>query len=301
MSNQTLTQDIIGVLSKYSDVKPETFVPSIRQMLLDFAILDQAGNSIQDVEASKIELAGCNCLVLDGGVGKSADTIMYIHGGGFVAGSPETHRGLVGQLARLSKMRVVVVDYPRLPEVSGRQMFGTLAAVYDQLAADMGDDASLFLAGDSAGGWLALGLAKRSIANGLTAAAGVATFSAVADMTMSGESFLENAKKDIMLSKEMLGALYSMYLAGDAADNPEISPLHGDLTGFPPLLMQVGGNEILKDDSVRFVDAVKHAGGFAQLEVWPDLFHVWHNFPNRLPEATQALGNAAKFFKKVKR
>lgn len=299
MSNQALTDDIIGVLSRYANVQPEGFVTAIRQMLVDFADLDNPGNNIEASEGSKIEIAGCSCLILDGGVGKSADTILYIHGGGFVAGSPETHRGLVGQLARLSKKRVVVVDYPRLPEVSGPQIVEALVAVYDQLVAEASNGAAIFLAGDSAGGWLALALARRAVASGQCPPAGVATFSAVADMTMAGESFVTNAAKDIMLSKDMLGALYAMFLAGNAPDNPESSPLHGDLKGFPPLLMQVGGNEILKDDSVRFVDAVNAAGGFAQLEVWPDLFHVWHNFPSRLPEAGLALGNAAKFFQKL--
>lgn len=300
MSNQSLTDDILDVLSRYADVQPEDFVPAIRQMLFDFANLDRTGNRIETVEGSKIEIAGHTCLILDGSAGKSADTIMYIHGGGFVAGSPETHRGLVGQLARLSKQRVVVVDYPRLPEVSGPQIVDALAAVYYELVANAADDASLFLAGDSAGGLLALALAKRSMAAGQCPPAGVATFSAVTDMTMSGASFETNAEKDIMLSREMLGALYAMYLAGEAPDNPNFSPLHGDLTGFPPLLMQVGGNEILKDDSVRFVEAVNAAGGSAQLEVWPDLFHVWHNFPSRLPDAVLAVGNAAKFFQKLK-
>lgn len=300
MSNQSLTDDILDVLSRYADVQPENFVPAIRQMLVDFANLDRTGSSIETVEGSKIEIAGYTCLILDGSVGISVDTILYIHGGGFVAGSPETHRGLVGQLSRLSKKRVVVIDYPRLPEVSGPQIVDALAAVYDELVASAADDSSIFLAGDSAGGLLALALAKRSMTAGKCPPAGVATFSAVTDMTMSGASFETNAGKDIMLSKKMLGALYAMYLAGAAPDSPEISPLHGDLTRFPPLLMQVGGNEILKDDSVRFVDAVNAAGGFAQIEVWPDLFHVWHNFPSRLPEAVLALGNVAKFFQRLK-
>lgn len=300
MSKQSLIDDIQVVLGAYADVSPEQFVPSMRQMLVDFAGLDTNGKPRQETPKSEIELAGVRCLVAHGGRDQSSDAILYIHGGGFVAGSPETHLGLINHLAFLSKMDVIAVDYPLLPEVSGEQTLGALTDVYRQLVAHAQPETSFFIAGDSVGGLLSLALTQRLIAQHVKPPKAVATFSAVTDLAMSGASYDANAEKEIMLSKEMLGALYSMYLAGRDADDPEFAPLYGDNSGFPPLLMQVGGDEILKDDSVMMVDAVNTAGGQAQLEVWPDLFHVWHNFPSRIPEAAQALANAAKFFDRAR-
>lgn len=296
MTRQALIAEIQQVLTRYANVTPDAFIPAVRQMLLDFAALDTNGRKHDEPVRTETVIAGVRCVTTHhDGTGPDDGLILYVHGGGFVAGSPETHRGLINRLAQISQCTVIAPDYPLLPECSAPEQLAALMAIYREVVAAAPTDRAIHLVGDSAGGMLALSMAERAAAQHLRPPSAVATLSAMTDLTLSGESFAANAGRDIMLSKDMLGALCGMYLAGSDAQAGALSPLRADLSGFPPLLMQVGADEILRDDSVMMVDAVKAAGGQATLEVWPDLFHVWQNFPSRLPESVQAISNVARF------
>ena len=296
MTRQALIADIQQVLARYANVPPDAFIPAIRQMLLDFAALDTNGRQRDEPARTETVIAGVRCVTTRSeGTSPDAGVILYVHGGGFVAGSPETHLGLINRLAQISQCSVTAPDYPLLPECTGAQQLEALMAIYREVAAAIPADQAIHLVGDSAGGLLALSMAQHAAAQHLRLPGAVATLSAMTDLTLSGESYAANAGRDIMLSKDMLGALSALYLAGSDPRDGALSPLHAELAGFPPLLMQVGADEILRDDSVMMVDAVKAAGGQATLEVWPDLFHVWQNFPSRIPESVQALSNVARF------
>ena len=216
--------------------------------------------------------------------------LLYLHGGGFVGCSPQTHRPLTGAFAKAG-FRVFAPDYrlaPRHPFPAAPQ---DAVAAWRGFSARVGRPAAL--AGDSAGGNLALVVALETKAEEGRPAAVVA-FSPATDLTGASESWRSNRLRDDMFT-EALGNLGPIYLAGADARDPRASPLYGDLSGLPPMLFQVGDGEMLRDDSVRFAKAANAAGSRAELTVWrgaPHVFQFAHAF---VPEARRSLDEAAAF------
>ncbi|HAC78758.1 MAG TPA: alpha/beta hydrolase [Deltaproteobacteria bacterium] len=225
--------------------------------------------------------------------------LLYLHGGGYVIGSIATHRALAGRLARELGCRVLILDYRLAPENPHP------AAVEDALAAcrflrDSGiaPDKTV-IAGDSAGGGLTVAtlLALRDAGEPLPAAA--AGLSAWLDLAGTGPSNTEKAAVDPVVTMEGLLEMAGWYLGEQAAsDTPTASPLYADPSGLPPLLLQVGEAEVLRDDSTRFAAKAKEAGVSVQLEVWPDMVHVWHAFGDDVPESRDAVAGLAQFLNK---
>jgi monoterpene epsilon-lactone hydrolase len=223
--------------------------------------------------------------------------LVYFHGGSYNAGGIGSHRALCTQLARASRLRVLSVEYRLAPEHPHP------AAVEDACAALRFVWKSGFapsqvgLAGDSAGGGLALAalVALRDAGDPLPAAA--ALLSPWTDLTLSGASFLGKADVDPMIVPGVLAIARDRYVAGQAADAPTISPLFADLAGLPPLLVQVGTDECLLDDSTRLADRASDAGTDVVLEVWDDMIHVWQAFFSMLPEGREAIDAIAAFLR----
>lgn len=249
--------------------------------------------------------AGIACEAVDlGGIPaeklSAADTrtdaaILYIHGGGFVAGSPCTHRPLTWRLAKDVGVPVYAVDYRLAPEHHFPAGLDDCVTAYRALL-DRGLPAkSILVAGDSAGGNLTLALALRLKAEGLPLPAALICLSPATDMTGSGASMLSNAEADAIFVPEIMASLMPAYCPGADAKNPYLSPLFGDVSGFPPTLIQVGDREILRDDSVRMAAALKAAGAEATLEVWPKVWHVWQLNADMLPEAREAITHIVRF------
>ena len=290
MSEETLENDMIGVLSRYADVTPETFIPSLRQMIDDLVALNPPYEGPASFEEASF--GRLRCLVAKT-PDASDDAVMYLHGGGYAAGSPESHANVIGTLAGFARCSVIAVDYPLTPEHDADAILAALRAAYDAIAeAHAG---RIFIAGDSAGGALTLSLALHLKQTGGRLPDALVTLSAVTDLTLSGESLKSKADVDPMLKAEMLAPLYGLFLGGRPADDPILSPLHGDLAGLPPLLMQVGENEVLLDDTRLFAERAKNAGVKVQCEVWEGMFHVWQMFPIRMVKAREALQGVAAF------
>lgn len=295
MNGHTVIAEIQSTLAEYADVGPEEFVPSFREMLDQLGDLNRTGDVDRDVSTTYETIAGIQCGVFENSDLPRKGTIFYLHGGGFLAGSASSHRFLLQALAEASQYKVIVPDYPLLPEASAQEMLVAIRAIFEQIASDSMTATPLVIIGDSAGGALALSLAIMQSEADSASADAVVTFSAITDLSMESPSLEANKDHDIMLSAEMLDGLYAMYLAGSDPNDGVFSPLHCDLKNLPPLLMQVGANEILLDDSTRFATKARAAGSDVKLEIWPEMFHVWQNFPARLPEAKQALSSVTDF------
>ncbi len=166
-----------------------------------------------------------------------------------------------------------------------------MVAAYRVLAAD----GPLAVAGDSAGGNLAVALVLRLRAEKVTLPSAVALFSPALDMLGSGASHEANAARDPMLRGEALRQLVPLYIGDTDPADPLVSPLYGEYTGFPPLLFHVGEREILRDDTVRAAAKARAAGVDATVRIYPVVSHVWQIMPRFLPEARDSLDRAAAF------
>ena len=149
----------------------------------------------------------------------------------------------------------------------------------------------ILIMGDSAGGGLTLAALLKLRDDGLPLPAAAVALSPWTDLALTGASLKLNARSDPMLNVEHLPMLAQEYLAGADPRLPYISPLYGDLAGLPPILLQVGGDEILRDDAVRMHERLRDAGCQSELEVWPRMPHVWHAFAPVLPEARRAIAS----------
>jgi acetyl esterase/lipase len=224
--------------------------------------------------------------------------VVYLHGGAYCLGGIATHRGLAARLSRLARVRVLNVDYRLAPEHPHPAAVEDAAAAVRAVYAGGVDPAGVAVAGDSAGGGLAVStlLALRDAGDPLPAA-GVC-ISPWTDLSGSGESIRTRAAEDPLVDAETLRTMAAHYLAGRDPRTPLASPLFADLRGLPPLLVHVGTAEILLDDATRLAERARDVGVDVQLEVWDDMIHVWHAFADLLPEGEQAVQAIADFLEK---
>jgi acetyl esterase/lipase len=217
--------------------------------------------------------------------------LLFLHGGGYGLGNAAAYAGLVSQIATRAKVAVFALDYPLAPESQLPEALDLAVATVSQLRRD---HAAVAIAGDSAGGGLSLATTAQACREGLDVAA-VAVFSPWTDLSLSGASVRDQAVGDPLLDPAYLRGSAAAYLGPAAHDDPRASPLFDDVNGFPPLLIQVGSDEILLDDSRRFADAVEKAGGTVALEVWQGMHHVFQLNVVQLASARRALDRAAEF------
>ena len=221
-----------------------------------------------------------------------ATVLLFLHGGGFVVGSPATHRALAARLARLCSAVVVVPDYRLAPEHPCPAALDDALTVYRALRSEFG---SVVLAGDSAGGGLALALALALRDAGERLPERIALLSPWVDLSLSGESVTGKAALDPMLGAGWLRDCSERYRAQRAAQDAVVSPLFADLSGLPPLLVHVGSDEILLSDAQRLADRAGAAGVTVELQVWEGLWHDFQLHAGMLREADQALAQIAEF------
>jgi epsilon-lactone hydrolase len=218
--------------------------------------------------------------------------LVYVHGGGFVVGSPRTHRAVAAALAHESGATVVVPGYRLAPEHPFPAAGDDVRAVYEAL--DGRAPERLTIAGDSAGGNLALGLALEAAADGLRPPDAVGAVSPLVDLAMP-EGSLDTAD-DAILRRQPTPRFVDLYLGthGDPRD-PRCSPHLGQLHRLPPTLVQVGGAEALRDDATTLLEAAAAAAAQVHLQVWPGMWHVHQVLPGLLPDADRALADLGRF------
>jgi epsilon-lactone hydrolase len=220
---------------------------------------------------------------------------LFLHGGGYVTGSAAVYRDFSWRMAVAARARLVVPDYRLAPEHPFPAALDDAVAAYRWLLAQGAVPARLGTVGDSAGGGLAFALLLRSRDEGLPDPAGIVALSPWTDLALTGASWRENAKKDPVISAAGAAEYAKYYLGGADPRAAYASPLYGNFPRAPPTLIQVGSDEVLRDDAVRMAERLRAAGGHVELEIWPRMPHVWHVFAPILPEARRAIARVGGF------
>jgi acetyl esterase/lipase len=223
--------------------------------------------------------------------------VMYLHGGGYMIGSMRTHRSPLSYLSRASNARVLGLNYRLAPEHPFPAAVEDSVAAYRWLLDEGVSPRRIVIGGDSCGGGLTIATLVALKYFGYPLPAGGISHSGWTDLAHTGESFVTKAEADPLIDKEMLEGMAAAYLGDRSRTTPLASPYYADLTGLPPLLVQVGTAEVLLDDSLRLAERAKEAGVDVTLEVWDDMPHVWQAFVSFLPEARQALDSCGQFVK----
>ncbi|MFD8430286.1 alpha/beta hydrolase [Streptomyces coelicoflavus] len=249
----------------------------------------------EGVVTRRTVLGGRPALELEPDTASGPGRLLYLHGGGYLVGSPDTHAGLAGELARRAGLRALSLDYRLAPEHPFPAAVDDGLAAYRELLSTGTDPRDLVLAGDSAGGGLSIATLLAAREAGLPQPAAAVLFSPWADLTLAGGSIRSKEGADPIFTEADVRAYADLYVgAGDRAA-PLASPVFADLAGLPPLLVQAGANEILLDDAVRLAGRAGAADVEVTLEVGPGLPHVYQLHYGRLDEADAALDRAARF------
>jgi acetyl esterase/lipase len=233
--------------------------------------------------------------------GTQRATVLYLHGGGYVACSPGTHRPITAALARLTPARVFALDYRLAPEHAYPAALEDAVRGYRSLLTAGAAPAALAVAGDSAGGGLALALLLRLRDLGEPLPACAVLFSPWTDLAGTGPSIRANDGRDDMFRPENIPAFAAAYAPERLWRDPLVSPVYGDLAGLPPLHLQVGAEELLLDDAVRVHERALAARGRSELLRYQGAFHDWHLLDGLVPEARDALAAAAGAIRELTR
>lgn len=220
--------------------------------------------------------------------------LLYFHGGGFFCGSPQTHRVITGRLAELLGYEVFSLDYRLAPEHPFPAALDDVIAAWDWLRSLGYRPDRIWLGGDSAGGGLALALMLACRDRGLPLPAGALLFSPWTDLTCSLPAYAENIARCAWFMPEQVAFVANTYVAGRKKDDPLVSPIYGDLSGLPPLLLHASDSELLRDDSVQLAERARARGVTVQLLLWHGLPHAWPNFAGLMPEADLCLAESAE-------
>jgi acetyl esterase/lipase len=238
-------------------------------------------------EPASLRVVKCERIVPEDAI--AGRTLLYLHGGGYTAGSPRSHRPLVARLAEAAQAVAIAPDYRLGPEHRFPAAVEDAVAVYRALLRGGTEPGRLIVAGDSAGGGLALALALALKAERLPQPAGFFVISPWADLTQSGASYVSKAATDPMISKAGLDEQALAYLGGLDPRDPLASPVFGDFEGVAPVLIQTGSEETLLSDSITMADVLAHARVEVRLEVWPEMIHVFHAWGGGLQAARRAI------------
>jgi epsilon-lactone hydrolase len=249
-----------------------------------------------DVKCTPVNANGVPAEWTDAPSADPSRVVLYVHGGGYVGGSITSHRELTARISRASGARVLSLDYRLAPENPFPAAVDDAVAGYRYLLSQGIQPRAITIAGDSAGGGLTMATLLALKQNGDPMPGAGVCLSPWVDLEGIGASMTERAALDPMIHKDGLLQTAAQYLNGANPRTPLAAPLHGDLAGLPPLLIQVGTSETLYDDSTRLTDKARAAGVDVTLEEWEGLFHVFQIFVD-LPEANQATDKIGAFIR----
>jgi len=287
-----------GVFRQLADaVVPTGRVPTLEEQRSSMSQMAEMASVPEGVSVTETYAGGCRAYWHDPAGGARDRVILYVHGGGYVLGSPKSHERLVGHLARAAGCRALNLDYRLAPEHPHPAAVEDATAAYRWLLAQGYRPEHVGISGDSAGGGLTLATLLSIKESGLPQPAAAAPLSPWTDLEMLGASMTTNAKRDVLVHAEGLRGLAAMFLGASSPRAPLAAPLHGDYYGVAPIYIQVGGDETLLDDSTRLVERARSAGAEVVLDVFPEMQHVFQMSVGRMPEATDAVQRLGAWFK----
>jgi len=271
-----------------------TDAPTVEEQRANYEAMLGANPMADDVTVDEISIEHVNADWVSVPQSRAGRVILYLHGGGYMIGSNKAYREYGGRLARAAEARVCVLDYRLAPEHPFPAAVDDAVMAYQWLLNEGVQPNQIVIAGDSAGGGLTLAtlFALRDAA--LALPAGAALLSPWVDLEGTGASSAPGAVDDPLVSQETLQNMSAAYAAGDLR-NPLVSPLQGDFSGLPPLLIQVGTREILLDDAVRTAEKAKAAGVEVSYFAGEDLIHVWPVLIAGAPESIAAVAQIGDF------
>ncbi|MBB3126147.1 acetyl esterase/lipase [Paenibacillus rhizosphaerae] len=280
------------MLRRSEPAKPQ----SIEEMRANFAAMMATMLVPAGVRTTPATIGNRPGVIVDPAQDARPGIILYFHGGSYIMGSPYTAMSLTANLVNRTRIQSVSLDYRLAPEHPFPAAIMDALAAYQELLDNGTQATSIAFAGDSAGGGIAVSTCLMARDAGLPMPAAVVMFSAGLDKTHSGASMDSKVGLDPFFTRESFSMTDVMYLAGQDPNHELVSPARfADLTGFPPLLLQVGTNEVLLDDSTQLADRARAAGVDVILDVIADVPHVFQAFAGILDEADQALDRAALF------
>lgn len=304
-AEQRAVLEAIGRL--LADIKRVPFSRRLAQMRLSMDALTQ-GRSFGETRFCPVDAGGVPAEWVLAPGADSARRTLYIHGGAYTAGSPRSHRSITTKFAQITGGAVLAIDYRLMPEHPRRAGIEDCRSAYRWLLANGPDSTApataVFVAGDSAGGNLTLSLIAWVRDTGLRAPDAAVAFSPSTDSALGSPSLKANLATDPMLGPifghlvpiPRSALLFGAWLANRVRpSDPLVSPIMGDLSGLPPLLIQASQNEMLIDDARRYVNKAIAAGSPVRLQTWANMVHVWQIFDPELPQARQAFDEIHKF------
>jgi monoterpene epsilon-lactone hydrolase len=254
----------------------------------------------EDVRYRSDEVQGVPVIVATG-PDDDGDVIIYCHGGGYCVGSADSRRKLGGHLARLLRASVVIMDYRLAPEHPFPAAIEDSVAVYQQLRAEHSEDRRILMAGDSAGGNLAIATALKLRALGAPPPAGIIAFSPWLDMEISGETIETKSETDRLVNRGILENMAATYLAGASPTDPLANPLKANLAGLPPVYVNAGTSEALLSDTTRFADAATEAGVEVTVSIVEGMQHVFPCLAGRAPIVDDEMAKIATWYRALTR
>jgi acetyl esterase/lipase len=252
---------------------------------------------LEEVSSEQVDAGGVPSEWVKWRGASEKSVVLYLHGGGYVFGNPDTHRDISWRLSKESGSKVLFVNYRLAPENPFPAAVDDATASYRWLMEEGFLPEQIAVAGDSAGGGLAVALMLNLKTLGLKLPKAAVLMSPWVDLTLSGPSMVDNAEADAMLSPQAVARFTNYYLGDTDPTSPLASPIFGDLSGLPPTLVLVGSTEVLLSDSEALVEKINLAEGDAKLSLWPRMPHVFPILASILPEGKKAVLEMAEFLK----
>jgi len=251
------------------------------------------------IEVEQTQIAGVDVDWLRPKNARKDKVVLYLHGGAYVMGSPRTHRQLVSHIVRAAGVVAVLPDYRLAPEHPFPAAIEDAVAVYSGLLESGFRAEDIIISGDSAGGALSVATLLQLRHAGIPMPAAAVLLSPFLDITGSGESATTRADRDPWFDIADLHVVAGYYCPDESEwQNPLVSPVFANVAGLPPMLIQVGDDEILLSDSTRLAEKLEAEGVEVELEVWPHMWHVFQMFIRKMPESGAAVRKIAAYIQK---
>ncbi|MEO1473589.1 MAG: alpha/beta hydrolase [Pseudomonadota bacterium] len=289
--SQTEMDMVLALLAQMNEAFGED--PSIETMREGYAAAGQAMPLADGATSEEIELGGVAGLKITPAETVGARTLLYFHGGGYMIGSPVSHRSMVSEVATKLKATAYSMDYRMAPEAPFPAATEDGLATYQGLLEAGISAGDIMISGDSAGGGLTMATALKIKQAGAPMPAGLMPISPWVNLVNDGWSYSVMAERDPMISVDGINNFAAGYLNGSNAADPLASPVLGDLGGLPPMLIQVGSEESLLSDSTMLAERAGAAKVDVTLEIWPGMIHVFHFFHPMLSDAHRAMQRMA--------